>query len=185
MPALRGGRTFGSMVDLKVELKPLYTAHAEPELVGVPELPFLMVDGHGAPGGDAFADAIKTLYGAAFRIRFALKREGVEFKVMPLEGLYSPDALDWTLMIAQPPEVTEELAGDVRLERFEEGLAVQVLHVGPYDQEAPTIARLHAAIAELGYAPAGRHHEIYLGDPRRCAPERLRTILRQAVTLAP
>jgi hypothetical protein len=108
----------------------------------------------------------------------------------------------WTMMIAQPDAVTEDdfeaarskaastareegvatAVRHIRLERFGEGRAAQVLHVGPYSAEGPTVARLHAFIAAQGCALAGRHHEIYLGDPRRTAPERLRTIVRQPVT---
>ena len=103
----------------------------------------------------------------------------------------------WTLMIGLPDEATEpeleehlasarakldpDLAPALRVERFEEGASAQVLHVGPYANERPTIERLHAQIAEAGLRPRGRHHELYLGDPRRSAPERLRTILRQPV----
>ncbi|WP_324278274.1 GyrI-like domain-containing protein [Blastococcus brunescens] len=104
---------------------------------------------------------------------------------------------DWTLMILLPEQATTELVeeartrtaekkgleaiGRVRFERFAEGPAAQVLHVGPYSAEGPTVAALHAFIAEQGCLLSGRHHEIYLGDPRRAAPEKLRTIVRQPV----
>jgi hypothetical protein len=134
-----------------------------------------------------------------------------DFKVAPLEGLWwvgeaaptmdelqrGRDAWNWTLLIAVPDAVTAEevaaaleaaarkkdlsAAGLVRLERFEEGLAVQVMHIGPYSKEAPTIERMHAFAAAEGYELRGRHHEIYLGDPRRTAPERLKTVLRHPV----
>jgi hypothetical protein len=134
-----------------------------------------------------------------------------DFKVAPLEGLWwtdaaqpaledlqrDRDAWSWTLMIAVPDTVTAgeadaalaaaarkkdlPAAPRLRLERFEEGLAVQIMHVGPYSEEAPTIERLHAFAAAEGYALRGRHHEIYLGDPRRTAPERLKTVLRHPV----
>jgi hypothetical protein len=134
-----------------------------------------------------------------------------DFKVAPLEGLWWADAAaptmaelqrdrdswNWTMMIAVPDEVTadevtaaagaaarrKELAAAplVRLERLEEGLAAQFLHVGPYAEEAPTIARLHEFVIAQGYELRGRHHEIYLGDPRRTAPERLKTVLRHPV----
>ena len=138
-----------------------------------------------------------------------------EFKVTPLEGLWwtgddapsmdelrrERDAWNWTLMSAVPDTVTasevaaaleqaarkRELpaAARLRLERFEEGLAVQTLHLGPYSEEAPTIERLHAFAAEQGYELRGRHHEIYLGDPRRSAPEKLKTIVRHPVLARP
>ena len=182
----------------------LLKARVEPELVDVPEFLCAMVDGRGAPEGTAFAEALEALYSISYGARFALKRQGVEFKVMPLEGLWGSSPADlakpradwlWTAMIVQPPEVTpalfEELREkalarhptsalrEIRLEAFREGLAAQLLHVGPYSAEAPSIARLHAFIAAQGLRPRGRHHEVYLGDPRRAAPAKLRTILRQ------
>ena len=134
-----------------------------------------------------------------------------DFKVAPLEGLWwadveapsmaalqaDRDSWKWTMMIAVPDEVTAAevaaaakaaarrrplpAAARVRLKRFAEGLAAQIMHVGPYADEAPTIATLHAFVEEQGYALRGRHHEIYLGDPRRTAPERLKTVLRHPV----
>jgi hypothetical protein len=103
----------------------------------------------------------------------------------------------WQALIMQPEPITAELMSHVlqtvrnekglpaldrlRFDRWQEGRCAQILHIGPYAEEGPTIHKLHAAIAEAGYQPRGRHHEIYLGDPRRSAPERLRTILRQPV----
>ena len=134
-----------------------------------------------------------------------------DFKVAPLEGLWwtdegSPtmddlqrdrDAWNWTMMIAVPDAMTadevtaaagaaarkRELAAAplIRLERLEEGLAAQIMHIGPYAEEAPTIERLHEFVAAQGYELRGRHHEIYLGDPRRTAPERLKTVVRHPV----
>lgn len=134
-----------------------------------------------------------------------------DFKVAPLEGLWwadaerpsmaelqaERDAWNWTMMIAVPDAVTAAevaaaaeaaarrrplpAAGSVRLERCTEGLAAQIMHVGPYSAEAPTIERLHAFVDEQGYELRGRHHEIYLGDPRRTAPERLKTVVRHPV----
>jgi hypothetical protein len=174
--------------------------------VDVPELQFLMVDGQGDPNtSPAYQEALEALYGLAYGIRFALKPT-VDFTVMPLEGLWwatdpSAFALDdksawlWTAMIMQPAEVTPDVFEAVRagvarkknpaalplarLAPYHEGLAAQVLYVGSYADEGPTIARLHAYIAEQGCEPAGKHHEIYLGDPRRTAPDRLKTIIRQ------
>lgn len=107
------------------------------------------------------------------------------------------DTWRWTLMIVLPPDATDEeldqqltvakgrldpeLAPGLRIEVFEEGPCAQLMHVGPYAEERPTIERLHAGIEAAGLRPIGRHHELYLGDPRRSAPERLRTILRQSV----
>jgi hypothetical protein len=134
-----------------------------------------------------------------------------DFKVAPLEGLWWGDterpslaelqaereAWNWRMMIALPDDVTAaevaaaaeaaarkrrpETPVEVRFERFEEGLAAQLMHIGPYSDEAPTIERLHAWVAEQGYELHGRHHEIYLGDPRRTAPGRLKTVIRHPV----
>jgi hypothetical protein len=202
-------------LDLRRELRHLYTARTEPALLEVPELSFLMVDGSGDPNTDpAFGDAIATLYPVAFTLKFTVKQrpeDAVDYPVMPLEALWwntpeqtldlsagSKSQWSWTAMILVPDLVTPEMvsdaleaaaarralpaAGRLRLEHFEEGESAQVMHIGPYDAEAPTIQRLHAFIASSGAAPRGRHHEIYLGDPRRAAPEKLRTIVRQPVS---
>ena len=103
----------------------------------------------------------------------------------------------WTLLISLPPEATDdelavalsagraklaaEHAPDLRIATFDEGSVAQVLYLGPYAEERPTIEQLHAAIVAAGLRPRGRHHELYLGDPRRSAPERLRTLIRQPV----
>jgi hypothetical protein len=201
-------------VDLKRELREVYSAAATPVLVQVPELRFLMVDGHGDPNTSPdYAAAVEALYSVAYTIRFALKRgpAGVDAPVMPLEGLWwVPDmstfsVLDkaswrWTMMIALPPQATSDVVdearaaaerkkaleaiGRVREESLAEGMAAQVLHRGPYSEEGPTIERLHRFIEQQGCHLTGKHHEIYLGDPRRAAPEKLRTIIRQPVARA-
>jgi hypothetical protein len=191
----------------------LYVAHIEPELVGVPSQVFVMIDGHGDPNtSQEYREAVEALYSISYTLKFGLKRElGLIHRVAPLEGLWWCDdmavfatgdrsAWSWRMMIAQPAAVTSDryaathwdltrrkaLPGlnRARLEPFEEGLAGQVLHVGPYSAEGPTIARLHAFILAHGLRFDGsrhKHHEIYLGDPRRSAPDRLRTIIRQPV----
>jgi len=198
-------------IDLRRELSALYSAAREPAFVDVPELPFLMIDGHGDPNtAPAYAEAVQALYSVAYTIRFALKRgtHAVDAPVMPMEGLWwTPDMAtfstadksqwDWTMMIVVPEQVTAAVVEDarvaaarkrplasldgVRLERFAEGRCAQVLHVGPYGAEGPTVAALHAFIEANGCALTGKHHEIYLGDPRRAAPDKLRTIVRQPV----
>jgi hypothetical protein len=181
-------------------------------LLSIPGHRFVMVDGSGPPGGDAFESRMPGLYGVAYGLRFALKRRGVPGKVGPLEGLWwqAHGATDldaivagdraawrWILLIVLPEEATDEeveehltvartkvdpeIAPSLRVEWFEEGDVAQVLHIGPYAQERPSIERLHEGIAGAGLRPRGRHHELYLGDPRRSAPERLRTILRHPV----
>jgi hypothetical protein len=202
-------------IDYKRELRELYAPGGEPAIVDVPELAYLMIDGHGDPNtATAFSDAIEALYAVAYTAKFTVKRapEGVDYGVMPLEGLFwVPDmsrfttedksAWDWTLMIMQPDHVTREVfeearataAGKkksleaiarVRLERLAEGLAAQILHIGPYSAEGPTIQRLHAFIVEQGYERVGKHHEIYLSDPRRSAAEKMKTVIRQPVAPA-
>jgi hypothetical protein len=178
----------------------------------IPERRFVMIDGDGPAGEEAFAPRMPGLYGTAFPLRFALKRRGVTTRVAPLEGLWwttdgwtDLDAIlganrgtwRWTLMIALPDEATEpeiaaaldggrsrlsgRYADSLRVEPFAEGPVAQLLHLGPYATERASIERLHAAIAAAGLRPRGRHHEVYLGDPRRSAPERLRTLLRMPV----
>lgn len=195
----------------------LYRASARgPEFVRVPDLAFAMIDGHGDPNTSTeYVDALAALYAISYTLKFALKKElGLSYRVGPPEGLWWADDMagfatgqkadwSWTAMIAQPDAVTPEwfararddagrrrplaALGSVRLERFDEGLCAQVLHVGPYSAEGPAIAGLHARIAEAGGRFDGRrqkHHEIYLGDPRRSPPEKWRTIIRQPFTSA-
>jgi hypothetical protein len=201
-------------IDCKRELHEFYAAGGEPVIVDVPELAYLMVDGHGDPNVAAkFGEAVEALYAVAYAAKFAVKRalEGIDYGVMPLEGLWwTPDmsmfsaedksAWAWTVMIMQPDQVTHEIFEEacakaqkkksldaitrVRFERFAEGLAAQIMHIGPYSAEGPTIQRLHAFIAEQGYGRTGKHHEIYLSDPRRSAPEKMKTILRQPIAAA-
>jgi hypothetical protein len=201
-------------VDYRRELRELYAPGGAPTIVEVPGLAYLMADGHGDPNtAPEFSEAIEALYAVAYAVKFAVKRapDGIDYGVMPLEGLFwTPDpstftsvdksAWDWTLMIMQPGLVTVEVFAEaqasarkrkslevidrMRLQRFAEGLAAQVLHIGPYAIEWPTIERLHAFIAEQGYERAGKHHEVYLSDPRRAAPEKLKTIIRQPIAAA-
>ena len=195
-------------LDLRKNLKAFYGAKpGQVEFIDIPDFQFLMIDGQGAPDGPRFHEGIQALYSLAYTLKFAFKKEGTDYPVMPLEGLWSsvggtfdvehPSNWLWTLMVMQPEvvaskhleaakaELTEKkhLPGldHVRLERFHEGKAAQTLHVGPYASEGPTIELLHARLHEAGLLENGPHHEIYLGDPRRAAPEKLRTILRQPV----
>ena len=194
----------------KTSPKGLYRPRpTEPEVVDVPPMPFLMVDGRGDPSKSLeYRQAIEALYGAAYGLKFLLKKKGHDFKVAPLEGLWwAPDMKSfevgrkadwrWTAMSTVPDEVTpddfasvrDELArkrpspavAKLRLARFDEGPAAQIMHIGPYSAEGPTIARLHAFILERGYTFDGtkQKHQIYLGDPRRAAPDKLKTVIRQ------
>ncbi|HVO41415.1 MAG TPA: GyrI-like domain-containing protein [Aggregatilineales bacterium] len=199
-------------LDLKKDLKHLYNPSAkEVVLMDVPPMNFLMVDGHGDPNeSQPFQEAMEALYAVAYTLKFASKAGGIDYTVMPPEGLWwmddmrefsmaAKDRWQWTLMIMQPDHITAEMVRQavediqekknppalekLRFERFHEGLAAQIMHIGPYDAEEPTIARIHAWITAHGYDfhGAGKHHEIYLGDPRRTAPDKLKTVLRQPV----
>jgi hypothetical protein len=183
----------------------------EVSFVEVPPLQFLMADGRGDPNGSAsFEEAVSALYALAYTLKFMVKKgpRQIDYGVLPLEGLWWADdpedferirrsAWKWTLMIAQPDFITAEDVAEareearrkkkdagierVRFETFAEGLSAQVLYTGPYFGEGPTISRLHAAIRAAGKELRGKHHEIYLNDARRTAPEKLKTILRQPV----
>ena len=199
-------------VDPKRELACYRARRDRPELVTVPDLQYLMIDGHGDPNtAPVYAEALASLYPLAYRLKFLSRNElGRDHVVMPLEALWwSADLASftsardtsrwsWTLMIMVPPWIEEEhvarsrvaaraagapdRVGEVRLERYEEGLCVQTLHVGPYDAEGPVLAAMHDEfIPANGLKMTGHHHEVYLSDPRRTAADRLRTILRQPV----
>jgi len=200
-------------IDLKKTLKPFYTASAaKPMLVDVPAMNTLMVDGRGDPNSPMFQEAVGSLYSVAYTLKFTFKKEKcIDYPVMALEGLWwaddpafflsgERDKWRWTIFIVLPDVVTKKDAAaavaavekkarfsrfpEVRFERFAEGKAAQVLHIGPYATERATIEGLHRFIAEAGYRLRGAHHEIYLGDPRRAAPEKLRTIIRHPVAKA-
>jgi hypothetical protein len=199
--------------DLRREHPGLYRAPDAPVRLMVPPLRFLMVDGAGDPGSvPGYADAVGTLYAVSYGVRGLVKQAGgMPWTVMPLEGLWWAADLSvftagnrgdwlWTMMIAQPEVVTIDLveqavsaavakgrapsADRLRFELLDEGDAVQVMHHGPYTDEGPTIAALHAFIADHGWERVGKHHEVYLNDPRRVAPAAMRTILRQPVAAA-
>jgi hypothetical protein len=192
----------------------LYRAGRDPRVIEVPSLSFLMIAGSGDPNtSPGYRDAISALYSLSYTIKFALKNAGVDFRVSPLEGLWWADDMTefsvqhkanwcWTMMIAQPEELTADVFEQarahvrekkalrvldrVRLARFAEGQSAQILHVGLYATEGPTIECLHEFIHQRGGSFDGRrqkHHEIYLSDPSRTAPERLRTIVRQPFTV--
>jgi hypothetical protein len=199
-------------IDFKKELKHLYGPSAKKfEVVDVPPMNFLMLDGHGDPNtAQEYKDALEALYAVSYKLKFVSKKElGKDYVVPPLEGLWwaedmeaftaarDKSAWDWTMMIMQPQWITQEMVEaavkqvekkglpalpKLCLETYHEGLAVQILHIGSYDDEAPTIAKMHHEfMPESGYEPAGKHHEIYLSDPRQVAPEKLKTVLRQPV----
>lgn len=200
-------------LDLRKQLRSLYDVPSEPVLVEVPPMSFLMIDGAGDPNGsEEYRQALEALFGLSYTLKFRMKKAGgPDYGVLPLEGLWWVDdltALDfqkkdnwrWTSMIMQPDLITAEMVAEateelrrkkappalpkMRFERFEEGLAAQVMHRGPFAAEQPTVQRLHAFVRERGYELRGRHHEIYLSDFNRTAPENLRTIVRHPVKKA-
>ncbi|ABK17414.1 conserved hypothetical protein [Syntrophobacter fumaroxidans MPOB] len=183
-----------------------------PVLVDVPAMVFLMADGRGDPTKTPeFARTVETLFGIAYSLKSTFKKAGTfpDFVVPPLECLWWTDdsssfsfrdlhSWRWTLMIRQPEHVEPVMVAearkqlmvkkkdralpDVRLEACEEGPAVQALHVGAYCDEHRTIEKMHALMMENGWIARGKHHEIYLNDPRRTVPEKLKTILRQPIS---
>jgi hypothetical protein len=182
------------------------------DIVEVPKWNYLMVDGEGNPNtSQSFQDAIEVLYPLSYALKFIVKRGaiGIDYGVLPLEGLWWADDMTsfsvddkdnwkWTLMIMQPDLVTKELVKEateqiktkkdpvslplVRFESFEEGKAAQIMHIGPFSEEGPTIEKVHSFIEENGSQRKGKHHEIYLSDIRRAAPEKWKTIIRQPMS---
>lgn len=202
----------GVTIDFKKTLDCYRARHGEFRILDVPPLRFLMVDGHGDPNTvPEYERALATLYPLAYALKFASKREfGRDYVVPPLEALWWADdwevfttardksAWHWTLLLMVPEWIEGALIEQahraverkgnapalelVRIETLEEGRCVQTLHIGPYDDEAEVLERMHTEfIPSAGLRMRGRHHEVYLSDPRRVAPEKLRTILRQPV----
>jgi len=194
-------------IDLYAQFKHEYVTPKAPVLVTIKPARYLAIDGQGAPGGARFTAAIGALYAVAFTIKMSRKFDGrQDYAVSKLEGrwYFDGEATDvarkdwrWTLMIRTPAFVTPaELrkavttlvarnkpteVKEVRLETVKEGVSVQMLHVGPYENERETIDAMRAFAERRRLQFAGPHHEIYLSDPRRVPPPRLRTILRQPV----
>lgn len=197
--------------DFKKDFAPLYRPTSKRwASVEVPTFRFLAVNGHGDPNTSAaYAQAVESLYTVAYTLKFALKERGQDFVVPPLEGLWSAvdptsfverrkDEWDWTMLIAVPPFATAEDVesarqkasakkpelplGALALREISEGRSLQILHVGAYDDEGPILRVLHEKVMpDGGVTFNGPHHEIYLSDPRRVAPEKLKTVLRQPV----
>lgn len=198
-------------LDLKKQHKALYGApKGKFEVIEVPVLQYVQLDGEGDPNvAEAYQTGVTWLYSVSYAMKFAAKAElGTDYVVGPLEALWWADDMAsftarnksdwrWTIMILQPDFVTSALfakavdkAGkklgppppSLRLEHYHEGLSVQTLHIGSYDDEAPTLARLHQEFLPAnGLKETGHHHEIYLSDPRKVPAEKLKTILRQPV----
>lgn len=202
--------------DIRKAHKPLYTAFTTDfSIVEVPALQYIAVEGHGDPNtSTTYSDAVEALYSVAYALKFDSKKNlERDFAVGPLEGLWRADdmaaftsrdknAWGWTMMISQPDWVTQGMV-DAAIEKnaakrglpalpllklvtLTEGAAVQIMHIGPYDDEGPILDKLHNEyLPAHGLVPTTDHHEIYLSDPRRTAPEKLKTILRQPVAEAP
>ena len=197
-------------LDFRKEQPALFTAPTDGfVLIKVPKLRFIKIDGEGDPNkAPAYGEALAWLYAVSYGVKFAAKAEGNDYVVPPLQGLWWADDMKafaarkkdkwrWTMMIMAPDFVGRkhfkagvdkaakklgEAPDSLRWEDYDEGLAVQILHVGSYDDEAPTIKRLHQKFLPAnGLVETGPHHEIYLSDPRRVEPAKLKTILRQPV----
>ncbi|AKB79648.1 hypothetical protein MSHOH_3165 [Methanosarcina horonobensis HB-1 = JCM 15518] len=203
-------------LDLKKENKELYNPSAkEVSIIYVPEMNYLMIDGEGDPNtSQEYQDAIEALFSASFKVKFiSAKEASKDYVVMPLEGLWWVENMEdfsirdksnwkWTAMVRQPDFITESMIkksieevekkkdlpalSRIRFESLHEGLSAQIMHLGPYSEEEPTMEKLHNFIEAKGYEfdgsmPGEKHHEIYISDVRRTKPEKLKTIIRQPV----
>lgn len=197
-------------VDFKKQMKAFWAPPSSKfTIVEVPRFSFAMVDGAGDPNtAPAYSLAIQWLYTLSYTLKFMSKAAGKDYSVAPLEGLWwsgdmtdfaagKKDKWSWTAMMMQPDWITPKMFAlaverakaklgapppSLRLEALEEGLSVQIMYFGPYSGEGPTIARLHQEfLPSNGLTENGKHHEIYVGDPRRVAPEKLKTVIRQPV----
>ncbi|TXJ04580.1 MAG: hypothetical protein E6Q27_07730 [Aeromicrobium sp.] len=207
------GVTVSEKIDFKKTFSTYHAKVGVFDIVEVPIQRFLMVDGAGDPNtSPAYVDALEVLYPFSYALKFHSKRElERDYVVPPLEGLWwaedmssftserDKNAWQWTMMLYVPEwlsaddvEVARLSAGKkqrpsaldkVRFETLDEGLCVQTLHIGSYEDEGPVLQRMHNDVMTTEeLTMTGKHHEIYLSDPRRVAPEKLRTILRQPVT---
>jgi len=201
--------------DIKKAHKALYAPTAGKfTVVDIPSLNYFMIDGAGDPNtAPDYKAAVEALYAASYTLKFMSKTvQRRDYVVPPLEGLWwAADMTDfvarrkhrwhWTMMIAVPDFVAPPLAEQaivkamekkalpalrrLRFEKLNEGQAVQILHVGAYDDEGPILKTLHEEFLPAHrLVPSGHHHEIYLSDPRRMPPEKLKTVLRQPVRAA-
>jgi hypothetical protein len=196
-------------IDFKKELKRLYGPPArEAELVEVPPLNFLMVDGAGDPNHErSYQEAVEALFSVSYALKFKVKKTlAIDYGVPPLEGLWWADDMEafvagdkakwkWTMMIMQPEFVNAAMVRETIAEvadkkgppaaallgfkPFHEGKCAQIMHVGPFTAEGPAIAKVHAFIASLGGKLSGKHHEIYLSDIRKADPAKWKTVIRQ------
>ena len=195
-------------LDLTKEYKTYYTAKTGPEVVEFAEIPFLTIEGKGEPGGKEFTTKVEALYPLAYSVKNICKKQGKDFGVPKLEGLWWVEsdrpALEvpreewqWKLLIRMPDFVTSEmvekakeevfkkkgieLIKEIKFEKMKEGKCVQILHIGPYSTEPESLAKMKKLMEEENLVKNGLHHEIYLSDPRRVPEEKWKTILRQPV----
>jgi len=198
-------------IDFKKKFKELYNPPRKPVIIDIPKFQYVMIDGSGYPGtSQEYQDAMASLYPVAYTLKFKLKKaEILDSVVMPLEGLWwakdmstfldsaRKDEWLWTSMIMQPFEVTKThydeaimevkekknpiALSKMRLEVYTEGTSVQVMHIGSFSEEGPIIEQMHQFAFDQGYDLHGKHHEIYLSDPRRTPEEKLRTVIRQPI----
>ena len=195
-------------LDLTKAFKKYFRATTTPQVITVEKGLYLTITGKGDPDGEGFARSISALYGVAYAVKFSNKERGKDFVVCKLEGYWwvevqGVDPLtvprsEWhyELAIMLPDDISRQqyeaavdtvvkkknpLAAQVQLKTIDEGLSVQIMHEGPFKEEPATLEKLHAYIMNEGYDFNGRHHEIYLSDFRKTAPEKLKTILRHPV----
>lgn len=197
-------------LEFRREFPEYYSAAPEPRLLRFGAVPYLTLEGQGKPGGPEFQAAVQALYSVGYGVKFAAKAKGQDFGVPALEAQWwgegdrplakvPPGKFHWKLMLRVPATVRRgqveearaaavakglEAAAHVRLERLDEGDCIQALHTGPYSKEAKTLKRIQAHAAEVGLRMSGRHHEIYLNDPRRVGESKAKTILRWPVAAA-
>ena len=199
-------------INYKKKLQHLYKPSVkEVEIVEVPQMNFLMIDGDGGPNHPTFQNAIEVLFPLSYTLKFMIKESdiGIDYGVLPLEGLWWADDMSsfikdkkddwkWTLMIMQPELITNEMVVEavnqvrvkknptslplVRFESINEGKVAQIMHIGPFSEEGPTVQKLHSFIKDSGKKIIGKHHEVYLSDIRRAAPEKWKTIIRQPMS---
>lgn len=195
-------------LDLTKEYKTYYTAKTSPEIVEFSEIPFLIIEGKGEPAGEVFTKAVEALYPLAYGVKNICKKQGKDFGVPKLEGLWWVDSdkpwyevpreeWRWKLLIRMPDFVTSEivekareevfkkkgteLIKEIKFEKIKEGKCVQILHIGPYLTEPESLAKMRKLMEQKNLIENGLHHEIYLSDPRKVAPEKMMTVLRQPV----
>jgi len=195
-------------LDLVKKYKTYYTAKIIPEAVEFDEISYLAIGGKGEPAGKEFISKVEALYPLAYGVKNLCKKQGNDFVVPKLEGLWWVESdkpasevpreeWRWELLIRLPDFVTSEivekakkevfkkksieLVKEIEFEKITEGKCVQIMHIGPYSAEPETIERMKGFMKENNSVENGTHHEIYLSDPRKVAPEKMKTILRQPV----